>query len=132
MPQKFSILLIEDDNDDVELLQEAFENNNLEVEMQVIPNGSLAVEFIQTCSSCPDIIIMDYNLPKVHGREVLLELKKATALKNVPVVILTTSSVKEDMEYAYENGADKFLVKPVTLQEMKDTVSIIADLAKKP
>src|SRR5687768_1982995 len=108
MVEKFSILLIEDDSDDVELLQEAFENNNLQVEMNVIPNGSLAVEFIQSCSSCPDIIIMDYNLPKVHGREVLLELKKATALKHVPVVILTTSSVKEDMEYAYENGADKF------------------------
>ncbi|CAN5728974.1 response regulator [soil metagenome] len=129
MPTTIKILLIEDDGDDVELLQEALNNNNVHYEMEVLNDGSEAIEFVKNCSKYPHIIVMDYNLPKVHGKEVLKQIKATTQLKDIPLVVLTTSSSKTDMEYAYEMGADKFLIKPITMAEMKITTNTIQNIA---
>lgn len=129
MPATIKILLIEDDGDDVELLQEALNTNNVHYEMEVLNDGSEAIEFVKNCSKYPHIIVMDYNLPKVHGKEVLKQIKATTLLKDIPLVVLTTSSSKTDMEYAYEMGADKFLIKPITLAEMKITTNTIQNIA---
>ncbi|HVG14529.1 MAG TPA: response regulator [Chitinophagaceae bacterium] len=128
------ILLIEDDKDDVELLQEALDSSKVAYEMKVLTNGYSALEYIGTCTDSPHIIVLDYNLPKVHGRELLKEIKNGSILKDTPLVVLTTSSSTADLNFAYDHGADKYLIKPSTTQEIKTTVQTILSLArdKKP
>ena len=125
------ILLIEDDLDDIELLQEALLSRNISFSIHSINDGAKAMEYIRICSDCPDIIILDFNLPKVHGREIIREIKSLTALKNIPLMILTTSSAKEDIAYAYEQGADQYLVKPTDIKEINEMVEAIVTLAQK-
>ena len=122
------ILLIEDDLDDIELLQEAFKSRGVQYEMEIITDGSEAVNYLRDNENGPDIIILDFNLPKVHGREVILEIKSVPAFRNIPLMILSTSSSKEDIEYALKNGADKYLVKPSNLNQVDLTVDAIIEL----
>ncbi|MDP4149818.1 MAG: response regulator [Bacteroidota bacterium] len=125
------ILLIEDDLDDIELLQEGL--GDFPYEMDVANDGGLAVEYIKASKSRPDLIVLDLNLPKIHGRDVILEIKASPLFQHVPLIILTTSSAKEDMEYAYKNGADKYLLKPTDSQQLDQIVSIIYSYSpKKP
>ena len=125
-----NIVLIEDDQDDIELLQESFSTYGIKNQMVVLTNGQSAVTYFQNNDTAPDIIILDYNLPKVHGKEVMLEIKSQNVFKNIPLLILTTSSAREDEEYAYQHGADKFLVKPSNIEQIKVTIDTIVALAK--
>jgi DNA-binding response OmpR family regulator len=123
------ILLIEDDLDDIELLQDVMAGTAHD--LHIANDGDAAVELIKSGTIAPDIIILDLNLPKIHGREVLLEIKSFDAYRNIPLVILTTSSATEDITYAYENGANKYLIKPHTAEELKGIVKTIFQLAGK-
>lgn len=123
------ILLIEDDLDDIELLQEALHSRGVRFTMEAIHDGGSAIEYIRNCVDCPDLIILDFNLPKVHGREIILEIKSFAGLKNAPLLILTTSSAKEDIDYAYAHGADRYLVKPTNIEQMDAMVETIVSLA---
>src|SRR4051812_7914911 len=105
MNKKMHILLIEDDADDVELLQDAFENNGVEHTMEVINDGGKVSGYLHTNNEFPDVIVMDLNLPKVHGKEILKEIKSTPKYDKVPVVILTTSSSPEDRKYTLGLGA---------------------------
>lgn len=125
------ILLIEDDADDIELLQEALKNHAIAFDMDVIKDGKLALDHFRAGSMAPEIIILDLNLPKVHGRELIVEIKAAQTFKNIPLLILTTSSAKEDVEYAYKHGADKYLIKPSTIEKIRETVNTIVQLTNK-
>ena len=125
------ILLIEDDADDIELLQESLHSDGVTFTMDIVIDGSAAVDYVRSCTDCPDIIILDFNLPKVHGREVIKEIKSVAIFKNIPLLILTTSSAKEDIEYAYSHGADKYLVKPATVEQMRETVAVIVALSNR-
>jgi DNA-binding response OmpR family regulator len=129
MSKKLRIVLIEDDTDDVELLQDALNNHNVSYTMSVLKDGSSAAGFCETADYLPDIIIMDFNLPRVHGREVVNLIRCKEKFANVPILILSTSSSKEDIAYAYEAGADKYLIKPATLDSIKETVRTIVQLA---
>ena len=128
--QRMKILLIEDDTDDVELLQEALKNQHVPFEMDVINDGSKAVNHFGSSSEAPGIIILDFNLPKIHGREVLLTIKSRPLFKDIPVLILTTSSSKEDIAYSYKHGADKYLMKPSSIEHIKEMVETIVSMAK--
>jgi CheY-like chemotaxis protein len=97
----------------------------------VLTNGFAALQYIEACNESPDIIVLDYNLPKVHGRELLKQIKNESILKDTPLVVLTTSSSTGDLNYAYDHGADKYLIKPSTTQEIKNTVQAIVSLARK-
>jgi CheY-like chemotaxis protein len=123
-----NILLVEDDPDDVELLLEALHDNNVEFLMEPIKEGDKVLPYLEVCNKLPDIIILDLNLPKMHGREVLISLK-ASRFNHIPVVILTTSSSKEDMEFCLRSGADKFLSKPATVEGFNQTVMAITQIA---
>jgi DNA-binding response OmpR family regulator len=125
------ILLIEDDADDIELLQEALKNHAIAFEMDVIKDGKMALDHFRSSSVAPEIIILDLNLPKVHGRELIVEIKTVQTFKDIPLLILTTSSAKEDIEYSYKHGADKYLIKPSTIEKIRETVSIIVQLSSK-
>jgi len=129
MNKKFRIVLIEDDADDVELLQESLATHKVDYAMTVIKDGSAAIQFCDTAEFLPDIIIMDFNLPKVHGRDVIDKIRCNEKFSQVPILILSTSSSKEDINYAYEVGADQYLVKPATIEAIKQTVDTIVQLA---
>ena len=116
--------------DDIELLQEALSSRNVSYQMKTINDGAEAVSYVRNCVDCPDIIILDFNLPKVHGREIIVEIKSVASFKNIPLLVLTTSSAKEDIEYAYANGADKYLVKPVDTGKTNEMVATIVQLYK--
>ena len=123
------IFLIEDDLDDIELLQDALAG--ISHDLHIANDGDAAMDLIKSGSIVPDIIILDLNLPKIHGREVLQEIKSFDAYRHIPLVVLTTSSANEDITYAYENGANKYLIKPHTGDELKEIVKEILQLAGK-
>jgi CheY-like chemotaxis protein len=123
------ILLIEDDLDDIELLEEALRSKKVLYNIDIVVDGMKAVEYIRNCKSCPDIVILDFNLPKIHGREVILEIKSVASFKNIPLLILTTSSAKEDIEYSYKNGASRYLIKPTTVEGINEIVDTVVELA---
>lgn len=125
------ILLIEDDLDDIELMQDALFSRNISYTIETINDGGKAINYIKNCKEGPDIIILDLNLPKVHGREVILEIKSAAHLKTSPLLILTTSSAKADIEYAYSKGADRYLIKPTDIEKINEMVDTIVRLANK-
>ena len=130
MKQKLKVLLIEDDIDDVDLLKEAFSDNRVEYEMAVIMEGDKVSPYLTSPETIPGIIIMDLNLPKTDGKEILKEIKSTEIFKNIPLIVFSTSSSKEDAEYAYSLGANKFITKPTTIAGWNDTISVIVHLSK--
>jgi CheY-like chemotaxis protein len=128
----FSILLIEDDHDDIYLLESALGDNSVPYKMDTIREGDKVQSYLLTNTSVPDIIVLDFNLPKKHGREVLKDIKSHERYKDIPLIVLTTSSAKEDMEYSYRMGARHFITKPTTLQGFNKTVEIICSLVNEP
>ncbi|MES1219008.1 MAG: response regulator [Bacteroidota bacterium] len=128
---KIKIFLIEDDLDDIEILEYALNKQGVLYEMIYVNDGSAAIDFINSIKQIPDIIILDMNLPKVHGRDVIPVIKASPVFKKIPLVILTTSSAKEDMEYSYKNGADKYLIKPTSVEQIEENVKIIVGLVSK-
>jgi CheY-like chemotaxis protein len=125
MSKLLKILLVEDDPDDVDLLREALYDNNVLYEMDIIKDGGLVAPYLQKCTSYPDIIVLDFNLPRVHGRDLMKLIKQTYNFKNIPLYILTTSSAQKDIDYAYREGASKYLIKPTTVQGINDVISIL-------
>ena len=129
MKSTLKLLLIEDDMDDVELLKEAFSDNNVEYEMDVIMEGDRVKPYLENAEFIPGIIIMDLNLPKTDGKEILKDIKSTDAFKSIPLIVFSTSSSKEDVEYAYSLGANKFITKPTTIAGWNETIEVIIHLS---
>jgi len=129
MKPLIKILYIEDDPDDVELLEDSLKDNNVRYEMNVINDGGLVSNYLLGNAELPDIIVLDLNLPRVHGREILKKIKVTPSYKDIPLLILTTSSRKEDMDYSYQHGANRFIKKPSTMEGIKSTIATIVELA---
>ena len=130
MPQGIRILLIEDDVDDIELLEVSLKDNNVTYSMDIIMEGDKVESYLKNTQIFPDIIVMDFNLPRVHGREILMQIKKTANFQMIPLMVLTTSTAKEDIEYSYRLGADSFITKPTTIQGFNATVAAIIQLAE--
>lgn len=130
MLKPLNILLIEDDIDDIELLEEALNGNNVTYNLEVVMEGDLVFTHINTSQNLPEIIILDFNLPKVHGRDVLKQIKLSEKFNKIPLVVLTTSSSKDDIDYAYSLGANKFITKPTTLEEFNEAISLIVECSQ--
>ena len=121
--------MIEDDADDIELLEVSLKDNNILYKMDVVMEGDKVQEYLKNCKKLPHIIVMDFNLPRVHGREIMKQIKAHDVFKNIPLIVLTTSTAKEDLEYSYKMGADSFITKPTTIQGFNATVGTIVQLA---
>jgi CheY-like chemotaxis protein len=128
--KKIRILLIEDDADDIDLLREAFDMNNIQCHIDVVKEGDLAIPFLQGTEDLPDIIVMDLNLPKLHGRELMTQLKASEAFSTIPLVVLTTSSLEDDINFSYRIGASEFITKPNTIEGFNLAVNTIAKVAR--
>lgn len=111
------VLLVEDDPGDVVLTREGLATSTLSLNLHVVDNGEKAVDFLDRRSPYaavprPDLVILDLNLPRLNGFEVLAHIKANDSLKDIPVVVLTTSKAKTDADRSTEIGADCFLSKP--------------------
>ncbi len=124
------ILLVEDSPTDVLLAQEALEHAKVLNKLHVASDGVEAMEFLQrqgrfADATRPDLILLDLNLPRKDGREVLAEIKADDALKRIPVVVLTTSKAEEDIFKAYGLHANCYVTKPVDFERFSDVVRAI-------
>jgi len=127
-----NILLVEDNPGDVRLTKEAFHECNGLVKLHVTEDGEEAMAFLYKqgkYAECPrpDMVLLDLNLPRKDGREVLAEIKQKQDLKNIPVVILTTSKSEEDIVRTYDLHANCYLTKPVDLEEFIEMVQKFRD-----
>ena len=126
------VLLVEDSPGDVRLTQEVFRDANRSVHLHVAADGVEAMAFLRHEGSHanaprPDLILLDLNLPKMDGREVLALIKEDDALKTIPTVILTTSVAEADIVKSYQLQANCYLSKPVELEAFERLVRSIND-----
>jgi len=127
---RFTVLLVEDSPGDVRLTREAFKDAKMHINLHVASDGVEAMEFLRrngehTEAPRPDLILLDLNLPRKSGREVLEEVKQDTELKTIPVVILTTSGSEQDVLRSYMLHANCFISKPVDLAGFLKVVNSI-------
>ena len=121
------VLLVEDDPGDVLLIREAFEDNKVHNRLHVVPDGVEALTFLRqegehADAPRPDLVLLDLNLPRKDGREVLAEVKGDESLQHIPVVVLTTSKAEEDVLRSYKLHANAYVTKPVDFDRFIDVV----------
>jgi chemotaxis family two-component system response regulator Rcp1 len=126
----FEVLLVEDSPGDVRLTREAFKDAKVHINLHVAPDGAEAMAFLgregkHSNAPRPDLILLDLNLPKKDGREVLEEIKGNPTLKSIPVVVLTTSGSEEDILRSYRLHANCYITKPVGLDGFLKVVKSI-------
>jgi CheY-like chemotaxis protein len=126
------VLLVEDNPGDVRLTQEAFKDAKVHLEMHVVGDGVEAMEFLHRMGKYggkprPDLILLDLNLPRKDGRDVLAEIKGDSSLMTIPVVILTTSASDVDIESSYLLHANCYISKPVDMEGFLTVVKSIDD-----
>jgi CheY-like chemotaxis protein len=127
-----SVLLVEDDPGDVVLIREAFEHNKVYNTLNVVADGEQALHYVRAegefaGAQRPDLILLDLNLPRKDGREVLAEIKGDPDLRTIPVVILTTSEAEEDILRSYDLHANAYVTKPVDFDRFVEVVRQIDD-----
>jgi CheY-like chemotaxis protein len=128
-----TILLLDDDPDDCVLIQEAWVENSLSNELRTFGDGEELMEYLHSHvrgdragERLPSLILLDLNVPKKDGREVLREIKADPKLRAIPIVILTTSNAEEDIVRCYELGASSFIIKPSSFPILVDVVGTLA------
>ncbi|AFK05713.1 response regulator receiver protein (plasmid) [Emticicia oligotrophica DSM 17448] len=126
------ILLVEDNEGDILLTMDALEEGRISNKVSVIKDGNEAIDFLMqsgkyAAEDLPDLILLDVNLPKRNGHEVLSFIKNTESLKQIPVIMLTTSSSEIDIEKAYKGYANCYITKPFEVNDFITTVMKIAD-----
>jgi CheY-like chemotaxis protein len=118
----YNILIADDDSDDRQMIKEAFEENNFSSNFYFVEDGEELVDYLNykgkyqndKTKRCLDLILLDLNMPKKDGREALKEIKSNPALKSIPVIVMTTSKLKDDIMKSYSMGVNCFISKPTT------------------
>jgi len=124
------ILLIEDNEGDILLTTEALEESKIINKITVIRDGGKAINFFESLNNhCdfPELILLDINLPKRTGHEVLLFIKNSVKFKQIPVIMLTTSSSEKDILEAYKNHVNCYITKPIDVNDFMKAISKIKD-----
>lgn len=127
-----NILLVEDNPGDVRLTREALQESDLEVSLQVARDGEEALEVLQrrgqhSNAQRPDLVLLDLNLPRMDGREVLARIRGDADLRRIPVVVLTVSTAEEDVLRSYDLAANCFISKPIELEQFVRVVRSIEE-----
>lgn len=129
--KSFRILLVEDSVSDVRLFREALKEIRAAIHLAVVQDGLQATEYFRQAEaglkSRPDLVVLDWNLPFKNGRDVLGEIKASGTLKQIPVLIMTSSSAPDDIRSAYSLNANCYLAKPGSLPEYIELVQSIED-----
>lgn len=132
MPQPINILLVEDNPGDVRLTVEALKEGKVRNHLSVVSDGVEALAFLRnqgpySDAPRPDLMLLDLNLPKKDGREVLAEIKDDPNLRRIPVVVLTTSEAEADVLKSYALHANCYITKPVDLEQFINVIGTIED-----
>lgn len=131
---KYDILLVEDNQDDILLTQLGLKDAGINANLTILNNGKVAIQYLQCIlkdeKRFPDLILLDINLPVMNGFEALEEIKSIKEMKDIPVVIFTSSDSQADMRYGYENGADLYMRKPNNLNGFKRSMLQAIQLVK--
>lgn len=127
---KIHILLVEDNDGDILLITEAFEESNFDLKLTILKDGQESIDFLNKKekykdSMAPDLVILDVNLPKLNGHQVLAYIKNNEKLKHIPVIMFTTSSSENDIRLANQNNANCYITKPV---EVEDYLKVIRSM----
>jgi CheY-like chemotaxis protein len=130
--QPIEVLLVEDDPGDVLLIREAFDFNKVHNNLNVVNDGEQALAYLRregeySESLRPDLVLLDLNLPRKDGREVLAEVKADESLRAIPIVVLTTSEAEEDVLKSYQLHANAYVTKPVDFERFVAIVRQIDD-----
>ena len=128
-----TILMADDDADDRRLTQEAFEEGRLINDLRFVENGELLLDYLRRQGRFappaeaprPGLILLDLNMPRKDGRTVLKEIKGDPELRQIPVVVLTTSKADEDIYRSYDLGVNSYIVKPVTFEALVDILQTL-------
>lgn len=129
---KVEILLVEDNPGDIRLTKEALKEGNIPHNLKTVMDGAAAIEYLfdlvnRKDAVMPDLIMLDLNLPKKDGREVLAKLKSDEKLKMIPVVVLTTSNAESDILKAYDLHANCYITKPVDFNRFIEVIKSIEE-----
>lgn len=130
-----TILLVEDDRGDQELARRAFGEGKLNPSLCVVEDGEEALDYLHCrgryagpgCFPQPDLVLLDLNLPRMDGRQVLERIKGDPSLRCIPVIVFTTSQQKKDIRACYEAGANSCIVKPASTEQFRKIVRTIED-----
>ena len=131
--QLFTILIAEDDSDNQVLVQSAFQEFDSVYNLFSVQDGFELLNYLRkqggflepTAAPRPDLILLDLNMPRMDGRQALAEIKADPALRSIPVVVLSNSSVQEDILRTYDLGGAGFIIKPQTCEGMHEVVKIL-------
>ena len=128
--QEVSILMAEDDIEDQMLIREALKESDANYNLTIVNNGEELVDYLNqrgTYSgvSLPKIVLLDLNMPRKNGHEALAEIKANPNLKQIPIIVLTTSDAEEDIQSTYSMGVSSYICKPVRFQELVDLVNTL-------
>jgi CheY-like chemotaxis protein len=131
-PRAIEVLLIEDDPGDVLMTREAFDDAKVANNLYVVSDGEDALAFLRREGAHaqvprPDLVLLDLNLPRVDGREVLEQIKNDPELRSIPVVVLTTSESEDDIVHSYSLHANAYVTKPVDFDRFHQVVRQIDD-----
>ncbi len=126
------ILLIEDNHVDIRMTQEAFREYHISNHLSVVTDGEAAMDFIyqrgeHENAPRPDLILLDLNLPRKDGKEILNEVKADRNLRSIPIVVLTTSELDKDIQRSYCGNANAFLTKPIEFDDFVRMMKTIGD-----
>src|SRR5512139_1214384 len=126
-PSPVRILVVDDDPGDVLMIEEALEDSDVEKVIDVVNDGQEAMEFLRrtgrhTEARRPDVILLDLNMPRMDGRQVLGEVKRDEDLRTIPIVVLTTSNADTDIVGGYTLQANAYVTKPIDLDDFNDVV----------
>jgi CheY-like chemotaxis protein len=130
--QPIEVLLVEDDPGDVLLIREAFDFNKVHNNLNVVSDGEQALDYLRGVGDYagrtrPDLVLLDLNLPRKDGREVLADVKTDPDLRTIPIVVLTTSEAEEDVLKSYQLHANAYVTKPVDFERFVSIVRQIDD-----
>lgn len=130
MLSPIKLLLVEDNPGDSDLIKITLARSKLKMTFDLVVDGTEAMAFLRgegpyANKEKPDLILLDLNLPKMDGREVLAEIRKDSRLKSIPVVVLTSSDAERDIALSYEMGANCYVLKPVGFKEFQEIVHAI-------
>lgn len=129
----FLILMADDDPDDRLLAQDALSESRLESRLEFVEDGEELMAYLRLegqysdgAAPRPDLILLDLNMPRKDGREVIQEIKSTPGLRRIPIIVLTTSNAEEDICHSYDLGVNSFIVKPVSFEGLVDVMETVS------
>lgn len=133
-PKSYTIVMADDDPEDCLLVKDALSETGLRHDLRTVSDGEELLDYLHRRNDYtsppsaprPDLLLLDLNMPKKDGREVLRELKADPRLQRIPVVVLTTSTSEDDVSFCYDTGASSFCTKPVTFRGLVELMEILS------